>query len=277
MNASTSKACFAQHVNFDCSILGLIIQVMITIFRKIRHSLLTENKFTRYLLYATGEILLVVIGILLALQIDNWNQDRLDRKEKRNLLDKVQTEFRSNRELLADYKAACKQTMKNLNALLELVGSNRETLEAQNLDSIFYNSFLGEELGLSENSINSIIQSGQLRLFKNEPITTLFQQWNAVSSIRERREEKLDYWTNNHFIPFLLPYISFKEMDSNSGYFWSGKSNLKPDYYPLFQRIEFENLLDNTLWMNQQVLLRLEESEVLIEEIIRESQVLETE
>ncbi len=250
---------------------------MIAFFRKIRHSLLAENKFTRYLLYAIGEILLVVIGILLALQINNWNQDRLDLREKRNLLEKVQTEFRSNKDLLTDYKAACQQTMINLNTLLELVGSNRETLEAQNLDSIFYNSFLGEELGLSENSINSIIQSGQLRLFRNEPITTLFQQWNAVSSIRERREEKLDYWTNNHFIPYLLPYISFKEMDSYSGYFWSGKSNLKPDYYPLFQKIEFENLLDNTLWMNQQVLIRLEESEVLIDEILRETRSQESE
>ncbi|NER11699.1 hypothetical protein SAMN06265375_10553 [Muriicola jejuensis] len=246
---------------------------MLKFFRKIRQSLVAENKVSRYFLYAIGEIILVVIGILIALQINNWNQDRLDLKEKRNLLEKVQLEFRANKVLIADHKAACQQTMKNLNSLLELVGSKRETLEAYNLDSLFYNSFQGEELGLSDNSINSIIQSGQLRLFKNEPITTLFQQWNALSSIRVRREEKLDYWTNNHFIPFLLSFISFKEMDSNAGYFWSGNSNLKPDYYLLFQKIEFENLLDNTLWMNQQVLLRLEESEALIEEIIRETEI----
>ncbi|QBA64959.1 hypothetical protein [Muriicola soli] len=245
---------------------------MLKFFRQIRLELMEKNKTGKYLKYAIGEIVLVVIGILLALQINNWNQDRLDLKEKQNLLQKVQLEFEANKILLADYKTACQQTMINLNTLLELVGSNRETLEAQNLDSIFYNSFLGEELGLSENSINSIIQSGQLRLFRNEPITTLFQQWNAISSVRVRREEKLDYWTNNHFIPFLLPFISFKEMDSNAGYFWSGNSNLKPDYYPLFHKIEFENMLDNTLWMNQQVLIRLEESEVLIEEILRETQ-----
>ena len=245
---------------------------MLRFFRQLRQSLLTENKFSKYFLYATGEILLVVIGILIALQINDWNQDRLDLKEKRNLLEKVETEFQSNKKFIAEYKASCLQTMKNLHILLELVGSDRETLEAENLDSLFYNSFQGEELGLSDNSINSIVQSGQLRLFKNEPITSLFQEWNALSSVREKREEKLDYWTNNHFIPFLLPHISFKEMDAINGFFWSGKSKLKPDYYPLFQRIEFENLLDNTLWMNQQVLIRLEESEVLIEEIIRETQ-----
>jgi len=47
---------------------------MIKFFRKIRQKLLTENKFSKYLLYAIGEILLVVIGILIALQINNWNE-----------------------------------------------------------------------------------------------------------------------------------------------------------------------------------------------------------
>ena len=51
---------------------------MIKLFRKIRQNLLTENKFSKYLLYAIGEILLVVIGILIALQINNWNELRKD-------------------------------------------------------------------------------------------------------------------------------------------------------------------------------------------------------
>lgn len=51
---------------------------MIKFFRKIRHRLLTESKFSNYILYAIGEIVLVVIGILIALQINNWN----DRKNQ---------------------------------------------------------------------------------------------------------------------------------------------------------------------------------------------------
>ena len=47
---------------------------MLKFFRKIRQSLLSENKFSDYLIYALGEILLVVIGILIALQVNNWNQ-----------------------------------------------------------------------------------------------------------------------------------------------------------------------------------------------------------
>ncbi len=49
---------------------------MIKFFRKIRQNLLTENKFSKYLLYAIGEVILVVIGILIALSINNWNERR---------------------------------------------------------------------------------------------------------------------------------------------------------------------------------------------------------
>ena len=49
---------------------------MIKLFRHIRQRLLEENKFSKYLIYALGEIVLVVIGILIALQINNWNETR---------------------------------------------------------------------------------------------------------------------------------------------------------------------------------------------------------
>ena len=49
---------------------------MLRFFRHIRQSLLQENKISKYLLYALGEILLVVIGILIAMQINNWKEER---------------------------------------------------------------------------------------------------------------------------------------------------------------------------------------------------------
>jgi hypothetical protein len=47
---------------------------MIKFFRKIRQKLLVENKISKYLLYAIGEVVLVVIGILIALSVNNWNE-----------------------------------------------------------------------------------------------------------------------------------------------------------------------------------------------------------
>ena len=53
---------------------------MIHYLRKIRRNLLGEGKFKKYLFYATGEVFLVVVGILIALQLNNWNQKRINRK-----------------------------------------------------------------------------------------------------------------------------------------------------------------------------------------------------
>ncbi len=54
---------------------------MIKFFRKIRQNLLSEGKTGKYFKYAIGEIILVVIGILIALQINNWNENRLQQKQ----------------------------------------------------------------------------------------------------------------------------------------------------------------------------------------------------
>jgi Family of unknown function (DUF6090) len=59
------------------------------IFRKIRQKLISENKVTSYILYAIGEILLVMIGILLALQVNNWNEERTQQRELKNILKTV--------------------------------------------------------------------------------------------------------------------------------------------------------------------------------------------
>ena len=59
---------------------------MKNLFRKLRQKILGNNKFTRYLLYAFGEIILVVIGILIAIQFNNWRLEKSDREIERKLL-----------------------------------------------------------------------------------------------------------------------------------------------------------------------------------------------
>ena len=54
---------------------------MITLFRSIRQRLLAENRLGKYLIYAFGEILIILIGVLLAVQINNWNQRRISEKK----------------------------------------------------------------------------------------------------------------------------------------------------------------------------------------------------
>ncbi|MCA6073970.1 DUF6090 family protein [Fulvivirga sedimenti] len=63
---------------------------MISFFRKFRQQFLAENKFTRYLLYAIGEIILVVIGILIALSINTWNENRHNRTFELKMLKEIE-------------------------------------------------------------------------------------------------------------------------------------------------------------------------------------------
>ncbi len=69
---------------------------MIKFFRKIRQKLLSENKFNKYLLYAIGEIFLVVIGILIALQINSWNEYSKNRKLEKDYYLQFKTELEEN-------------------------------------------------------------------------------------------------------------------------------------------------------------------------------------
>jgi hypothetical protein len=62
---------------------------MINFFRKIRRKLANDNQFLKYSRYAIGEIVLVVVGILIALQINNWKIERFEEKEETNYLNRL--------------------------------------------------------------------------------------------------------------------------------------------------------------------------------------------
>ena len=76
---------------------------MIKFFRKIRQNLLVENKFSKYLIYAIGEIVLVMIGILIALQVNNWNENRkAEEKELKLLIELKDDLIETKNDLMTD-------------------------------------------------------------------------------------------------------------------------------------------------------------------------------
>lgn len=75
---------------------------MITLFRRIRQRLIESGSVTKYLIYAIGEILLVVIGILIALQVNNWNEERKSSVQAQNILRQIQADLEIDVEQ-ADY------------------------------------------------------------------------------------------------------------------------------------------------------------------------------
>lgn len=88
---------------------------MLRFFRQIRQRLLTDNKFIKYLLYAVGEILLVVIGILIALQVNNWNEERKAKRELNTILLEIYKDLNNDLKNLADRVADFNEFVGNIN------------------------------------------------------------------------------------------------------------------------------------------------------------------
>ena len=105
---------------------------MIKFFRKIRQKLLSENKFSKYLIYAIGEIILVVIGILIALSINNWNEEKKDTDFENEMLAQIQENLANDKKALKKIKIIFNNAISSSNKILELKRSE------ENLDSLKY-------------------------------------------------------------------------------------------------------------------------------------------
>jgi hypothetical protein len=110
---------------------------MTNFFRKFRERFLSENKISKYLLYAVGEIVLVVIGILIALQLNNWNETQKERQWEKQFLTDLRNELKSDLlQIQAVYKKqsamgnACKQVIE----LIQL-GDKKNTTK---IDSVYF-------------------------------------------------------------------------------------------------------------------------------------------
>ena len=90
---------------------------MIKFFRRIRQKLMTENKTSKYLLYAIGEIILVVIGILIALQINNWNENRKLKGEEIKLLQNFKSSIETDTLRMNSYINLFSKVEKTINRI----------------------------------------------------------------------------------------------------------------------------------------------------------------
>jgi hypothetical protein len=109
---------------------------MLTFFRKIRKGLLEGGRASKYLLYAIGEILLVVIGILIALQINNWNEWRKDRIREKVVLQEIAKTLEANCELLNRYNTTIRRSAASNQVINSLIENNLPYSDT--LDSHFH-------------------------------------------------------------------------------------------------------------------------------------------
>lgn len=89
---------------------------MLRFFRQLRQRLIIESQFSRYLLYAIGEILLVVIGILIALQVNNWNEERKNDKKVAKYTEGLIADLKKDRRLVVGVLEDCTNDIEEISA-----------------------------------------------------------------------------------------------------------------------------------------------------------------
>jgi len=219
---------------------------MIKFFRKIRQNLLSEGKTGRYFKYAIGEIFLVIIGILIALQINNWNSQRIEKKifksnlqfivedleqdktdlvtltnERKRVLDKadfILKAIKEQKNLSANEIFENSEIMiwksfeMNINGFERILSSNvYESIEFQPIREKIrkYQSNYQRIKGL-EKKLNESIEEMEIEMSKDGSILELYEYSDLVFSLSYNGKEIDDETDNkivNYFIDFNKSYI----------------------------------------------------------------------
>jgi hypothetical protein len=170
---------------------------MIKFFRNIRQRLVAENKLNKYLLYAIGEIVLVVIGILIALQINNWNQERLDRIRSIEFHQRLADELAVMEERSNDDVRRAKQLVEYLRQSV-LILSNGELSETarDTLDYTLQNFFQFVRLEGELKAFEEMKSTGQLGLIYNKELKENLLEYmsylESISKVYDQLAEKVN-------------------------------------------------------------------------------------
>jgi hypothetical protein len=173
---------------------------MIKFFRKIRQRLLTENKFSKYLIYAFGEILLVMIGILLALQVNNWNEEKKERAVEINYLQNIKSDLLKeigNNELYEGFRLE-----KSKNCFILLNTSLPKTIEdAKEYTDKYEQVFFVKAYVPYNNTFKELLSSGNLSLIKNDSIKNalldLDKMYADISIIEHHMKREFEEYLYN--------------------------------------------------------------------------------
>jgi len=164
---------------------------MIKLFRKIRQNLLAENlpgrqagKFSKYLMYAIGEIILVVIGILIALSINNWNEGRINKIKEQEYLEGIKTDLQSDLNyidiLLPNYKSRI-QRYATLDSLVRVRSTKIFDIDVSEIASLTHQM---ATLYPRKGSYSSLISDNSTGLITNKELLKELKGMYEVGYVR---------------------------------------------------------------------------------------------
>lgn len=244
---------------------------MIKFFRKIRYNLMEQNKTGlpeqrvragKYLKYAIGEIILVVIGILIALSINNWNENRIKSDKEISVLANIHKEFKQNKKQLDSVVAWHKFTHINSGKIINLfpIRSKPEPAVLDSLSIYLWNSYGGHTFNPSQTSIKALASTSSFDIIKNEILRDLLISWNDLITDYQEEEVRCRAFIWEQYDPYMSKHFdwrfNFKDTRNN---------------FDALQTLEFEFLVKTMHDFQDQILNssgELQKVQKTLEEII---------
>jgi len=166
---------------------------MIPFFRKIRKTLADDNKPLKYLRYAIGEIVLVVIGILIALQINNWNEERKDRKIEISYLERLLSEVKKDTASInQNIQLADKLSAEYKNYILKMYTEQKNSKDFANLLLTAGLGSTANNLQLTDIAYTELVNTGKLDLISDNLLKSKIVMYYKEYKFVALNESQLD-------------------------------------------------------------------------------------
>jgi hypothetical protein len=173
---------------------------MFRFFRHARQAALSEGSTMRFLRYSLGEIVLVVIGILIALQINNWNEERIERKEIREYALNLSAAIERDMEMLLPVEMQIRASIRQAEELANYL-RDRGIEEMDNAELFFLTTHFGyRPYGWNRAALEQLKTSGGLRQIRNERLVQAISDYDSLTQhldqdYREDEESARAIWS----------------------------------------------------------------------------------
>jgi len=183
----------------------------------------------KYLRYAIGEILLLVVGILIAFSINNWNEDRKVRKSENQILISLAEDFNTNQKSLEKSLVNIRELIEKYSLVLEYAGHIEHGLTKIMEQDIMATGFIKTKI--VDGSLTSLLGSNQLELIANDSLKRLLTAYSShMKDFKEQERDLIKYVLDTQR-PLLRSYLTLSDFLLNEPIFNEFKKNVvKSDY-----------------------------------------------
>jgi len=205
---------------------------MIKFFRRIRQRMIKENRVSKYLLYAIGEVVLVVIGILIALQLNNWNQHRVASEKEQLLLSELHEEFINNKkqlEKVVHYHRRADDACDKVTAMFPI---DLEVVDLDSLGKYCFETGYMWTFNPSQGVINSLVNTSSFELISNDTLRRQIIAWSDVLTDYQDEEVKAVQFVNRSYGDYWDEHLN-----------WNGNFKDQRIKKESLTSLQFENLI----------------------------------